>query len=548
MGIEELIERVTDDVIAEMKRRGEIPQVAAKPLAASSSCAVSPASGPACGPAGNPRVLVILTGDSASLENALVQLGRIGDRGLSVACLISNEARGSCGESAITGALGRVSFVEEHDAVASAVCADIVVIPALSLHVAARAALLTGGDAVTRAIVAALLEGKRVYAAADSTLSAAAAGGDAAGRGGHNFPLRRQVEEYLKKLREYGVIVVDARDLGRELERGLRIIGFGHAGPSAGSTATTRGPHDVETLASHWAESGRSTFTGIESLQPKAPAGAGTGPGPGAGAGSASSTCSRLFGECSACGKCVQENPDGTARIVEAGASRIGAAPGIGAIATDVAAMIDHTLLKPDATRDQIVKLCEEAKQYGFASVCVNPANVSLAASLLKGTPVKVCTVIGFPLGATTPTAKAIETRDAIANGATEVDMVINVGALKSGDYDLVKRDIEAVVDAARGKALVKVILETALLTDEEKVKACLLAKMAGADFVKTSTGFGPGGATVEDVRLMRKVVGSDMGVKASGGIRNLESARKMIEAGASRIGASASVAIVKGQ
>ncbi|MBC7084277.1 MAG: deoxyribose-phosphate aldolase [Firmicutes bacterium] len=217
-------------------------------------------------------------------------------------------------------------------------------------------------------------------------------------------------------------------------------------------------------------------------------------------------------------------------------------------MATDVAAMIDHTLLKPDATRDQIVKLCEEAKQYGFASVCVNPANVSLAASLLKGTPVKVCTVIGFPLGATTPTAKAIETRDAIANGATEVDMVINVGALKSGDYDLVKRDIEAVVEAARGKAIVKVILETALLTDEEKVKACLLAKMAGADFVKTSTGFGPGGATVEDVRLMRKVVGTDMGVKASGGIRNLESARKMIEAGASRIGASASVAIVKGQ
>lgn len=540
-----MIERVTDDVIAEMRRRGEIPQVAAKPLAVSSSCAVSSASGPACGPPGSPRVLLILTGDSASLENALVQLGRIGDRGLSVACLISNEARESCGESAITGALGRVSFVEEHDAVASAVCADIVVIPALSLHVAARAALLTGGDAVTRAIVAALLEGKRVYAAADSTLSAAAAGGDAAGRGGHNFPLRRQVEEYLKKLREYGVIVVDARDLGRELERGLRIIGFGHAGSSAGSTGT-HGPHSVETLASHRAEGGRSTFAGIESPQPKVSADAGAGSG--AGAGSASSTCSRLFGECSACGKCVQENPDGTARIVEAGASRIGAAPGIGAIATDVAAMIDHTLLKPDATRDQIVKLCEEAKQYGFASVCVNPANVSLAASLLKGTPVKVCTVIGFPLGATTPTAKAIETRDAIANGATEVDMVINVGALKSGDYDLVKRDIEAVVEAARGKAIVKVILETALLTDEEKVKACLLAKMAGADFVKTSTGFGPGGATVEDVRLMRKVVGTDMGVKASGGIRNLESARKMIEAGASRIGASASVAIVKGQ
>ncbi len=211
-----------------------------------------------------------------------------------------------------------------------------------------------------------------------------------------------------------------------------------------------------------------------------------------------------------------------------------------------VSGLIDHTLLKPDATREQITNLCEEAKEYSFASVCVNPTNVGLASAILKGTPVKVCTVIGFPLGATTSMVKAIESRDAIANGASEVDMVINVGALKSGDYDLVKRDIEAVVDAAHGKALVKVILETALLTDEEKVKGCLLAKLAGADFVKTSTGFGPGGATVEDVRLMRKVVGSEMGIKAAGGIRDYESVRKMVEAGATRIGASAGVKIIK--
>lgn len=212
----------------------------------------------------------------------------------------------------------------------------------------------------------------------------------------------------------------------------------------------------------------------------------------------------------------------------------------------EIACLIDHTLLKPDATCEQIIKLCEEAKEYNFASVCVNPTNVSLASGLLKDTPVKVCTVIGFPLGANTPVTKAVESRDAIANGASEVDMVINVGALKSGDYDLVRKDIEAVVDAARGKALVKVILETALLTDEEKIKGCLLAKLAGADFVKTSTGFGPGGATVEDVRLMRRVVGSDMGVKAAGGIRDYESVRQMLDAGASRIGASAGVKIVK--
>ena len=212
----------------------------------------------------------------------------------------------------------------------------------------------------------------------------------------------------------------------------------------------------------------------------------------------------------------------------------------------EVSRLIDHTLLKPDATGEQIIKLCEEAKEHNFASVCVNPTNVSLAWDLLNGTPVKVCTVIGFPLGANTPVTKTVETRDAIANGASEVDMVINVGALKSGDYDLVLRDIKAVVDAARGKALVKVILETGLLTDEEKVKGCLVAKSAGADFVKTSTGFGFGGATVDDIRLMRKAVGSEMGVKASGGIRDYESALQMLEAGASRIGASAGVKIVK--
>lgn len=541
-----MIERVTDDVIAEMKRRGEIPQVTASQPVASPGRAVSSAPGSA----GGPRVLVILAGDRAPLEDALVQLGRIGDRGLSVACLVSEETRESCGESTITGALGHVSFVDGRDAVAAASCADVAVVPVLPLHVAARAALLTGGDAVTKAVIAALAQGKRVYAAADVLQSAGQADRGSAGRGGHNFALRRQVDEYLKRLREYGMIVVDSKDLGRELERGLRIVGFGNAGPSTGSTAALQVSRGAEAAAPHRVESGRPALARAEGPQSRALSGAATVAEVRSGieTGSAGSRCSRFFGECSACGKCVQENPDGTARIVEAGASRIGAAPGVGAIATDVAAMIDHTLLKPDATRDQIVKLCEEAKQYNFASVCVNPANVSLAASLLKGTPVKVCTVIGFPLGATTPTAKAMETRDAIANGATEVDMVINVGALKSGDYDLVKRDIEAVVDAARGKAIVKVILETALLTDEEKVKACLLAKIAGADFVKTSTGFGPGGATVEDIRLMRKVVGSDMGVKASGGIRNLESARKMIEAGASRIGASASVAIVKGQ
>ena len=207
---------------------------------------------------------------------------------------------------------------------------------------------------------------------------------------------------------------------------------------------------------------------------------------------------------------------------------------------------IDHTLLKADASQEQIETLIEEAKKYDFASVCVNPTWVHFAAQALKATDVKVCTVIGFPLGANTPELKAFETSDAIRNGANEVDMVINIGALKSRNFDLVERDIRAVVEAAKG-TLVKVIIETCLLTDDEKVKACQIAQKAGADFVKTSTGFSTGGATVEDVALMRKTVGPDMGVKASGGARSYEDALAFIKAGATRIGASSGVAIMEG-
>ncbi|MFP7735886.1 deoxyribose-phosphate aldolase [Priestia aryabhattai] len=215
----------------------------------------------------------------------------------------------------------------------------------------------------------------------------------------------------------------------------------------------------------------------------------------------------------------------------------------------NITGIIDHTLLKADATEEQITVLAQEAKEYSFASVCVNPTWVKKAAELLKDAPeVKVCTVIGFPLGATTSAVKAFETTNAIENGADEVDMVINIGALKDKNYDLVQSDIQAVVDAAKGKALVKVIIETALLTDEEKAKASELAVKAGADFVKTSTGFSTGGATVEDVALMRKTVGPDVGVKASGGVRGLEDAKAMIEAGATRIGASSGVSIAKGE
>jgi deoxyribose-phosphate aldolase len=236
--------------------------------------------------------------------------------------------------------------------------------------------------------------------------------------------------------------------------------------------------------------------------------------------------------------------------IVDVGAARIAAGKGVGNSIKDkiIASMIDHTLLKPDATPDEIRELCEEAKKYSFASVCVNPGYVSLCSELLSGTEVRICTVVGFPLGSTTTEVKRFETEQAIQNGATEIDMVINVGRLKQGDYEYVDNDVKQVVSTAKqNNALCKVIIETALLTDEEKVKACIICKKAGADFVKTSTGFSKGGATVGDVALMKFVVGSDIGVKASGGIRSKEDAEAMIASGADRIGASASVKIVTG-
>jgi deoxyribose-phosphate aldolase len=246
--------------------------------------------------------------------------------------------------------------------------------------------------------------------------------------------------------------------------------------------------------------------------------------------------------------QCVHTCFDRAGNVVNAGAERLSSTVGVIPQDLNLAQMIDHTLLKPDATQEQIAQLCFEARKYGFASVCINPTWVPLCAKLLEGSPVKVCTVIGFPLGATGPEVKAFETRVAIEQGASEIDMVINVGALKARDLDLVSKDIRGVVQTAHERgAIVKVIIEAILLTDEEKTIACLLSKEAGADYVKTSTGFAGGGATVHDVELMRRVVGPDMGVKAAGGVRTYEDAESMIKAGASRIGASAGVKILQG-
>ena len=257
--------------------------------------------------------------------------------------------------------------------------------------------------------------------------------------------------------------------------------------------------------------------------------------------------CDEDRSDCSDCGMCVVRRPGEAEQLIQLGVDRVSGAPGIGQPGNSLAGMIDHTLLKPESTRSDFEVLAKEARAHRFATVCVNSSNVRLMKQLLRGSEVPVCAVVGFPLGAMSPRSKAYETREAIRCGAAEIDMVLNIGALKSKDYALVYRDIVAVVEAAKPIG-VKVILETSKLNYEEKVIACGLSKTAGAAFVKTSTGFGGGGATVEDIELMRTLVGAEMGVKASGGVRSRADAEAMINAGANRIGASSSVAILQGK
>jgi len=254
--------------------------------------------------------------------------------------------------------------------------------------------------------------------------------------------------------------------------------------------------------------------------------------------------CTASAEDCTACGDCVVRREEDTRNIISLGAERVASGLNVGSVATDLGRYIDHTLLKPDATKEALRKLCEEARKYGFYSVCVNSANVKFCKSLLAGSRVKVVAVVGFPLGAASTGAKAFEAREAIRDGAEEIDMVINIGELKSKNFLVVFEDIRKVVEAAHPRP-VKVILETGMLDEEEKVVACVLSKTAGARFVKTSTGFGPGGATAEDVALMKRIVGPSVEVKASGGVRDQQGALKMLQAGATRIGASASIAIV---
>jgi len=400
---------------------------------------------------------------------------------------------------------------------------DMLVVAIFTLNGLTKIALLSPDSLHSNVIIGCLERGIPVIAVRDSIWCSC-----------YNPPalgtaLYKKVEEYISQIKSYGVKVINADELVNEaLKPSSTTSGntykeikltMSSGGKIFGVQSNMGGP-SLETSKSSF----KFASIGVADECP-----AFTNPGI----------------ECSACGRCVERKSGSVKAVVEAGAARISASDAKN-IGLKIAPMIDHTMLKANATQEEIGKLCEEARKYSFASVCINPANVALASRLLSGSVAKVCTVIGFPLGATTPTVKAIEARDAIANGADEIDMVINVGAIKSGNYALALDDIKAVREATRGKIL-KVILETAYLNKAEKIKACQLSKEAGADFVKTSTGFGPSGATVEDIRLMRETVGPSMGVKASGGIRTQDDAKKMVDAGATRVGASASVAIVLG-
>ncbi len=451
------------------------------------------------------KILVIFMGGDRNIDDALESV-----RQMSLSCevkiVVTRAGSSVIGRERIkntTGASWIILDDGKQDSLELSLWADVLVIATLTLNGLSKIANLIT-DTLHSNIVVGCLERRIPIIAARDAVFCSCHPEPVSGSG-----LSRKVESYIGELKNFGITVTTAKNLSREVS-------------------------SVSDYASRKVEVTYGTAGKVFAL-------------PLAKFGPIIDNCSAFKDgvDCSSCGKCVEKKSGSVEAVISAGADRIGDSSG--ASASHLASYIDHTLLKANATQEEIGKLCEEAKKYKFASVCVNPAYVPLCAHLLRGGIVKICTVVGFPLGATTPTVKAIEARDAIANGADEVDMVLNVGAVKSGNYQLVLDDIKAVRDATRGKIL-KVILETAYLTRDEKIKACQLSKDAGADFVKTSTGFGPSGATVEDIKLMRETVGPVMGVKASGGIRSTQDAAKMVEAGATRVGASASVAIVTGK
>lgn len=439
---------------------------------------------------GKREILLIFTGGDRAVDESLAQIKSLASSGVSFSAYLSPAADRIIGrEKVLSSGVSRLLADSEIWDRGILDRVDAILVPVFTMNALSKTASMIADNPVSNMLLLAARHNKKVIVVSDSVICC----------GGPEPPATsfymRKVNEMINTLRNFGICVVSAKSLAREVSGALNI-------------------------------QNRPAGTSISSS-------------------SSASSCTASKVDCSECGLCVVNRPSDVKGIISAGASRVSSRP-LGRAPGEFAPYIDHTLLKAEATQEQIGQLCEEARKHKFATVCVNPVNVKMASQLLQGSGVGVTTVIGFPLGATTPTVKALEARDAIANGADEIDMVINVGALKSGNLRLVEDDIRAVREATRGKVL-KVILETGLLSKEQIVTGCHLSKSAGADFVKTSTGFGPGGATAEDIALMRKTVGPQMGVKASGGIRTGQDVDDMINAGATRIGASASVAIVSG-
>lgn len=441
------------------------------------------------GSANRKNILVILTGSDWQINKVFTYLKMLSTTN-NLTFILSKSAEKIIGGARVQAEFSNPKIIFSSDSYKAKDLTnqfDIIIAPTMTLTTISKLSNLIGDNLITNILIQGLISNKSIVATKDTLL-----------HDGMETTLSFQhtINSYINRVSSYGVIVVNVDDL-----YSLNLDSLVKTG---------------------------SHFTGETFYKTML------------------SKCSADSLECSACGLCISRTPERVKEIVDSGAARVSSSVGVKNVASNIARYIDHTLLKPDVKEEQIKKLCEEAKEYQFASVCVNPGWVKLSAELLKGTPVKVCTVVGFPLGATSTEAKVAETIQAIKDGADEIDMVINVGALKSGKFDFVREDIRRVKQAC-GNILLKVILETCLLTDDEKIKACELSKEAGADYVKTSTGFGSGGATAADIALMRSVVGPSMGVKASGGIKNAKIAQEMLRFGATRIGASASVEIVKG-
>lgn len=465
--------------------------------------AYSPPPASAASRAKGSRIAVLVTANFKVVDQVMQQINALVPSGGRL--LVSDYLLNACPNMIPAGAGYEVTTAKNMPAHEALRDVAELHIPSLSINTLSKAAHLQADSYASQVISYALCDGIPIVVSDESLLDAA-----------RYFPsgIARRIDQFRRDLESMGV----------RFQRGSLSVKPQH------KCVTCTGSGGCQTCSGQSTAPVAPVMTAVpQAIAPASSTG-----------GCLRENCQRPPGSCSsACESSVKQ-------VIKAGADRIEKGHDAAIPSDELARMIDHTLLKPTATAAEITKLCEEARQYRFASVCVNPGWVALAAKLLQSSPVKVCTVVGFPLGATSTYAKVAETRDCIANGAGEIDMVINVGALKSKDFELVKNDIARVVEAANGRTT-KVILECSLLNDEEKIKACELSKAAGADFVKTSTGFASGGATAADIALMRRVVGPTMGVKASGGIRDTAGAQEMVAAGATRIGASASVGIVKG-